>query len=103
MSDASACSYSCLIAHASCLSSHRAMRGVPACSLSFFVPNPVLVIIGGRRVQLPPMLVSVAFLLSGLQFLVVLIGHAHGLAHLFDVVLSRRRRVAGHRLVALRL
>src|SRR4028118_1699095 len=63
-------------------------EGEPRAALSI-VSYAILVVLRGRRIELPPLLVAASLFFAELQFLVVLIRHAHCRAALADGVLLR--------------
>src|SRR5688572_7614625 len=87
-----------------CLRSHARHsfrdRGV-ICPGSVFVV--LVVVLGGRRVEFPALLVAIADLLLALQLLVVLVLDAERLTDVVDDVLVRGRVVAAGRFVANRV
>src|SRR2546428_4530145 len=69
-------------------------------SIFVFVADAILVILGGRRIELPSMFVATPLFFSDLQFFVVVIGDAHRPPELVDLGLIGCGRTADRRLVA---
>src|SRR3954452_16266085 len=67
------------------------MRGDPASALIF---HPVLVVVGGCRVEFPAVFVAASFLLSDFQLFVIGVRDAHRRRVLFRIVLLRCRLTA---------